>query len=367
MIGFLSSCAGATVNIQAIEVNPCTGEENLRTIGSATPRQEARCKWEARLDSSTRTPYTREYRISTGSPVIETKDGIQAGQFIAAVGEWIFPEVDVPGTEPPPYPFGDIRGLVNGDYLDGKRYGPLNPFPGTTQPTATECSDPNPPTDPNATPTPQPEAPAPVAAVSQFSATQRVGAQILLAGSNTASGIPSGDLVFTWTKTAPASPAVTIQNAGQPTATVVLPAVNAETTFEFTLTVSRKSDPSKSSTAKATVKVSRTADDIVTLDTYTWESRQSGTISVTCHSNVLNGDNKGMSLVLNNGAVTRPMIGGGGAGKWSYNARSTNRPTNVQCVSDLKGKSAVVTTTTSRRRRRGELGAEMEMSPAKWL
>merc|ERR1711920_954777 len=99
-----------------------------------------------------------------------------------------------------------------------------------------------------------------------------------------------------------------------------------------------------------TVKVSKTANDVVTLDTYSWQSRQSGTISVTCHSNVVNGDNKKMTLVLNGGATSLNMANNG-AGKWSYNARSTRQPTNVQCVSDLKGKSALVTAPTRRKKR----------------
>jgi hypothetical protein len=111
-IGFLSSCAGATVTISAIDVDPCTGKETYRPIGTTQPKQETRCKWEARIAPQAQAPFTREYRITTNSPVQTTKDGIKAGQFIAAVSEWIFPEVDVPGTNPPPYPFNDIRGLV---------------------------------------------------------------------------------------------------------------------------------------------------------------------------------------------------------------------------------------------------------------
>lgn len=353
-IGFLSSCSGASVSISAIEVDPCTGEEKFRQIGTATPKAgDDRCKWEARLDVAGRTPYTREYLIKANNPVIETKDGIKAGQYVMPVGEWIQPEVDQPGTEPPPFRFSDIRGLVEGDFLDDKQYGPLDPFPGPKPPApAKTCSPsdiPSNPDDPNA-----PAAREPVASVAAITAVQRVGGQVFLVASNTADGISNSDLTFAWTKTSPASPSISIQNAAQPTATFTAPTVNADTSFDFEVTVSLKSDTSKSSKAKVTVKVSKTANDVVTLDTYSWQSRQSGTISVTCHSNVVNGDNKKMTLVLNGGATSLNMANNG-PGKWSYNARSTRQPTNVQCVSDLKGKSALVTAPT-RRKKRGVLG-----------
>ena len=159
----------------------------------------------------------------------------------------------------------------------------------------------------------------------------------------------------------PASPSISVQNAAQPTATFVAPTVTAETSFVFQLKVGLKSNTTQSSTANVTVKISPTADDVVKLTSYTWESRQSGTISVSCESNVGNGDNKKMSLLLNGGTVT--MTSAGTAGKWIYTSRSVNKPANVQCVSDLKGKSAVVTTTTSRRRR-GLLGKDIGMNLA---
>ncbi|KAF2873564.1 hypothetical protein BDV95DRAFT_627456 [Massariosphaeria phaeospora] len=354
VIGFLSSCPGATVSISAIEVDPCTGEETYRQIGTATPRQEERCKFEARLDTVGRAPYTREYLVKVNTPVIETADGIQAGQIVQAVGEWIFPEVDLPGTEPPPLLFTDIRGIAQGDFLDGQRFGRLSPFPGPAPSGAgPDCSN-----IPN-----EPVTSDPVAAIASISAVQIGGAQIRLLGSNTVQGIPSDDLVYNWTytKSSSSAPAVSIVNAAQPTATFTAPKVTAETPLTFELKISRKSNTTSTSKATITVRVSPTADDVVTLDTYSWESRQSGTISVTCHSNVVNGDNKGMTLLLNNGARRLAMTSSGG-GRWSYSSRSVAQPTNVQCLSDLRGKSALVTApTAARRKRRGELGLGNEL------
>jgi hypothetical protein len=262
--------------------------------------------------------------------------------------------------------FKDIRGLVQSNFRDGKQYGPLDPFPGPAPPAPSkQCSpddipdpeDPEDPRDPDGPENPEdppPAASSPVAAAAQITAVQRVGASTVLSGSNTAQGIPSSDLVFSWTKTSPASPSVSIQNAAQPTATLTAPKVTIETIFVFELKVSLKSDSRKSSKANVTVKVNPAKEDTVTLDTYTWVSRQSGTLSVTCHSNV-----------VNNAATKYNMAPGSRPSKWTYTSRDRNRPTNVQCVSDLNGKSALVTSTTSRRRR-GELGVDLT-SPAEWL
>jgi hypothetical protein len=358
VIGFLSSCSGAVVTISAIDVDPCTGAETYRRIGSATPRQETRCKWEARI--ATTTPYTRDYLITTNTPVTETKNGIKAGQFVVAVGEWIFPEVDVPGTNPPPLIFNDIQGLVQGDFLDDQQFGQLSPFPGTNPPAPRkQCSASDIPTNNPTTPdTGNPSGPqtVPVAAAAQFAAAQRAGALLSLAGSNTVQELNNDQLNFTWTQTSPSSPTVSITNPSAATATITAPKVTTETTFNFTLTVSLKSNSTAKSTVVVPVKINPTAADIVTIDTYTWESRQSGSISVSCSSNVRNGDNKKMTLLLN-GVTNIPMAVSGGAGRWAYTARSTQRPNTLQCVSDLGGKSASrAGTATTRRRRRGVLG-----------
>lgn len=177
-----------------------------------------------------------------------------------------------------------------------------------------------------------------------------------MAGSNTAQGLTNDQLNFKWTQTS-GTPAITLTNPNTPTAGFTAPRVTTETPFTFELTVSLKSDATKTSKATVTVKISPTAPDIVTIDTYTWESRQSGTISVSCSSNVRNGDNKKMTLLVN-GVSNIPMAVSGGAGRWAYTARSTQRPNTVQCVSDLTGKSAQRTgTQTTRRKRRGVLGA----------
>ncbi|KAL1606312.1 hypothetical protein SLS60_003714 [Paraconiothyrium brasiliense] len=348
-IGYLSSCSGASVQIYAIEVDPCTGDESLRQVGTATPRAgDVRCKWEARVAAST--PYTREYVIKTNNPVIETKDGLKAGQYVTPVTEWIQPEVNIPGAEPPPNRFSDMRGLVQGDFFEGEQFGPLFPFPGPTPPAPSKTCSPNDPSGPTA---------APTATIAPFTADQRSGATVQLIVQNNNTDISNSALNFNWTQVEVATGAsATIQNPTAQTATFVAPKLTTATNLKFECAVSLKSNSSIVSKAQVTVRVSTTAADIVVLDTYTWESRQSGTIGVTCHSNVANGDNKVMTLALNNNA-TRLAMTSAGSGRWSYSARSTKQPTNVQCYSDLGGKSSLLTAPTKRKRNFARIGGEL--------
>lgn len=367
VVGYLSSCASAIVTISAMEVDACTGKKTYRQIGTATPRQETRCKWETRIASPAQAPYTREYRITTNTPVTETKDGLQGGEYIMPVSEYIFPEVSVPGTNPPPFPFKDIHDLVQGTVLDNKQFGPLSPFPGVAPPSPSKQCNPSdliivdPNTTPSATPsatasatsTPTSDAVAvaPVASTVQLASVQRVGTNFVLAGSNTEAKLADSDLNFKWSQTSPSSPSAVI-SAGVATATVNAPKVTTETSYIFELVVSLKSNSSISSKANVTVKINPTIADTVIMDTYTWESKQSGTITVACSSNVVNGDNKKMELWLNN-AATKISMTQNGAGKWFYSSNKVNRPTNLKCVSDLTGQSAqrTGTQTTARRRR----------------
>lgn len=170
-------------------------------MGSATPRAgDVRCKWEARVPAST--PYTREYVIKTNNPVIETKDGIQAGQYITPVTEWIQPEINVPGAEPVPYDFADIRGLVQGDFLDDQQFGPLDPFPGPSPPAPSKTCSPDDPSQPGAS--------EPTAFVAPFAATQRGGATVLLVAQNNNTKLSNNQLNFAWTQVKPSVPSASV-------------------------------------------------------------------------------------------------------------------------------------------------------------
>ena len=353
-VGFFSSCNGAAATISAVEVDPCTGEETFRDVGTATPKPgDPSCKFDYRPTITS--PYTREYRFTANSPIIETQNGIKGGQYYALVNVWIQDEAEG-GVEPLPYQFNNIVGLVQGDFLDDQQFGPLDPFPGNNPPAPSQTCTGTPPAT-TATPT---------ASAAPIPNDVRVGSQVLLRGSNTASGLSNSVLDFAWTQTNPSTPSITIQNPSSPTASFTAPSLTSRTTFAFQVKVSLKSDPSISSTATVTVAISPTAPDNVVVDIYTWESRQSGSISVSCHSDVVNGANTAMTLRLS-GTTNINMLPANGPGKWAYTARNTGRPTSVQCISNLGGQSPVVTQTTARRVKRGELGAAMGMSRAEWI
>ncbi|OSS44749.1 hypothetical protein B5807_10740 [Epicoccum nigrum] len=383
-VGYLSSCSGALVTVSAIDVDPCTGAETLRRIGSATPKQELRCKWEMRITSIT--PFTRDYMVTTNTPVTETKNGIKAGQYVAPVTEWIFPEVNQPGTFPPPLIFNDVQSLHQGDVLDDQQFGQLNPYPADNPPAAKKaCSpadlikntptptpSPDPQNAPDAGATPTPSAAAdqpastpqtlPIASAIQFTTAQRSGGLVSLTGFNTEQKLTYDQLNFDWKQVTPATPAIALTTPSTPSATYTAsftaPKVTVETTFNFTLTISLRSNPSAKSTIAVPVKISPTALDQVTMDTYTWESRKSGTIAVSCSSNVPNSDNKGMTLMTNFSAAnprgTNYTMGISGT-KWAYTSNNFNQLTNLKCVSSLGGESAARTgaQTTSRKARRG--------------
>lgn len=132
-IGYLSdfTSPGVSVTINAIDVDPCTGDITERAIGNAIPKAgDLRGKWIFRADSTTLSKYTREYRVTTNTPEVTTKNGIVASQYVQPVTEWVFPEPNVPGVEQPPFDFTKIPALVNGINNDGNYYGRLSPFPG---------------------------------------------------------------------------------------------------------------------------------------------------------------------------------------------------------------------------------------------
>lgn len=107
--------------------------------------------------------------------------------------------------------------------------------------------------------------------------------------------------------------------------------------------------------------------DAVVIDSYTWSSLQGGTISVTAHTNVVDGTAK-LSLSLNNptpGAAIQMTSQGGG--KFSYNARSTKKPTNGVIVTSNFGGSDAKTATSAKRKRANFVEAMMKRKSEGWM
>lgn len=348
-IGYVSD-SSVSVSISAIDVDPCTGDETERIVGSAIPRNVAgdtRLKWEFRAESDIITTYTREYRIKTSTGTKLTENGILAGQYVQPVTEWIYPEATVPGITPPPYDFSSLSHLAKGSNIDGVQFGQLSPWPGSSAPAGGPTCN-----------TPTPTGTAPVANAGP-DITNRPGVVITLRGKDD-NNIPASDASYIWTQVSGPSASLTLLGATGLTASFTAPAQATPTVArEFQLKIALKAKPTVTATDTVAFKCDNTLADVVTIDSYTHTNSQSGTISVICSSNVVDGQNTGMTLNIDGpSARTVPMSPLGG-GKWSYNSRSVNKPNTVRCTSNLKGTASRTTTTARRRKIRG-----VEMSDA---
>ena len=347
MIGYTST-PGGSVLLTRSEIDPCTGKVVDQDIGTATP-QGARLKWEWRSESTSLIKYAREYKATSSNGVKETNGGqILAGQYIAPVAEWIFPEITAPGTQPAKLDFTQMTWLTNGLGPDanGKVWGPITPWPDTNAPAAPKAceattpttsstpasSDASTPTSaaPPASGTADPTIPTPIAnAGADFNVRPTAVATLQGTVDNAAS---FNDLTYSWAQVA--GPAVTLSKSDTLKPTFTVPAATTTVTYSFELTVSSKS---KGTQSKDIVVVGN-GIDTVTITAYTWTNTQGGTISVTAQST--NSTAK-LSLQLMNpnaGNVLTMTAVSGTPGKFTYSARSTKQPSQgVRVTSTIGG------------------------------
>jgi hypothetical protein len=237
------------------------------------------------------------------------------------------------------------RGI--GPDAEGNIWGPLEPFPDGTTITPKTCSAAPSPTD-TATPSSIPSA-APVANAGPDIST-RPGISVALVGkAENASTYPSGDLSYSWKQSS--GPTLNLANAATASASFIAPNVTALTNCTFSLTVSSKASGLNSSDL-VIVTIDPKALDSVVIDSYTWTSSGGGTISVTAHSNVIDGAARLSMVLLNPTAGTTITMVNGGAGKFSYSAKSVKKPSNGLTVSSNFGGKQTIVATTSRRRSR---------------
>jgi hypothetical protein len=342
--------ASVAVTVSRIDINPCNGEETDVAVGSAAIRAgDARNRWIWRAEGETPgVKYSRDYRVTTTGGQQDTNGGqIRAGQYVQPVTEFIFPEADVPGVIPPPNDFSQMVNLRDGigPDEDGNVWGQLKPWPqGSPAPTpfTTDC----PPE--NEEPTTPPTGPPVVNAGADQ--TLRAGVVAVLSGTvSNSQEFPSNDLSYSWAQKT-GSP-LTITGGNTAKCSFTLPNVTAITEYELTLTVESASNGLSSNDTIKVLNDPATAD-IIVIDSYTWTSRQSGTISVNAHSNVVDGAAR-LQLILNTGAANPAPINmvNAGAGRFTYNARSTNQPTGGITVQSNLGGRATTTTLSQKRRR----------------
>ncbi|KAB2581281.1 hypothetical protein BFW01_g10731 [Lasiodiplodia theobromae] len=360
-IGYTSDSnnAVAAVTINAIDVDPCTGEETNRLVGSASLKAgDVRNKFTWRADSTVATKYTREYRIITAGGIKNTTNGILAGQYVQPVTEWIFPEPTVPGIKPPALNFNVFNNLANGIFQDDFKFGQLSPWPGASAPSVAACA-----------------APKPTSAAAASAVTPKVnvgtpattipGALVTLAAKDDSGNNPS-ILTYSWTQVDGPSVSLAPSQVTAASLSFTAPAqatATPQVKRVFKCTISTGSGTSAlSASANATITTDATLADTVVIDTYTWTTQQGGTINVVAHTNVLWDQTTtpaGPKFTLQfgtaagtgfaNSGITGVYQGGG---KWSFGARSTKQPGSIKVVSDRKG-TAQLTSTTTRKRSAG--------------
>ncbi|KAH7107125.1 hypothetical protein BKA62DRAFT_228793 [Auriculariales sp. MPI-PUGE-AT-0066] len=363
----------ATVAIEAIDINPCTGKTTFRPVGVANLRAEpARNKYVARFDGEAapngfKSSYTREYRFTTSTGTVKTRNGLTAGVYATPVTEWIQPELIVPGLEPIPYEFQLFDHLTKGVGPDenGNFFGPLDPFPqsGVTVFDPATCPE-----------VPPPEGGVPVASVTGTITVGTNGSvavvednlfvrhddSLLFQGSQTNVNDPVFDndtLTYTWTldESVSAGPATALSqltpDAGGKSATARFVSTAPTGDYVFTLTIASLNGNS-TGTAKFTTKLF-SGPDTVTVQAVTWSSGQSGTLGVTCSSNYLVDSKVNMNVAYpaDGGATTSAMSPTPpGSGTWSFGTRRVNQPGTVTCSSALGGTATRIGVTTRRRR-----------------
>jgi len=134
------------VDIFALAIHPCTGAEAEVLVGTARPGPVpfGRFRFDVkRAQSLVPIPLVREFRIKARQGTVTTDNGLEAGQYTAPVGEYIFPENHVFGDPLIPFNFQDLPFLVNGSgplctsvnqdaagACIGPRVSQLRPWPG---------------------------------------------------------------------------------------------------------------------------------------------------------------------------------------------------------------------------------------------
>jgi hypothetical protein len=305
-----------------------------------------------RREDTARNIYTRDYRVVASTGTVRTRNGILAGQYVQPVTEWVQPELTAPGTPPIPNDFSQMGYLTQGvgPDADGNFWGALNPFPQSgvvTRDPAEECPV-IPPTDPQV---PIPAISARLRIGSSNTATTDPDTQsiflrrddvLLLWGSQIAENFTEADLVYRWGigegSSGTASQLATFSGSNIKDATVTFgdnPPVGA---YTFALDITSLS---YNKTGTDTIQVNLfTGADTITVQSYTWVSRQSGTLSVTCKSSYKLDSRVAMSLdyTTRRGTFAVAMSANPpNSGLWVFSSRDIDQPTSITCRSLIGG------------------------------
>jgi hypothetical protein len=362
-IGYTSDPTAA-ITVSAIDVDPCTGEETERQVGSAAYKAgDLRNKWEWRAGTTTASKYTREYvvRASTGEKLTDNK--INAGRYVQPALDYLFPEPNVPGIVPPVNDFSNFPFLAQGLGYDqnGNLFGQLNPWPGASAPATKTCAPFVPPAsspvsspaasdtatvvDPSASATSVPSSTAiPTVAVGDIQTTRPgVVAKLGFNVTNSAD-FAANDLTYSWSQVS--GPTVTLSGNTVASPSLTAPSGTVKATYIFNIKVSSTA-AGTSGNANVTIVSDPAVKDVVAIDSYTTNSSGGGSISVTASTNIV-GYKATLKLYLTNSATgTATTMTSIGNGKFSATILKTKQPANGIFVTSDGGGSKGTTVKTA--------------------
>jgi K319-like protein len=261
------------IDINAIDVNPCTGEETTRLLATVDPSTQAvRGRFVYRVLGGFFEPATREYvMVNEAGTMPNVANGLTAGQFRLPNFDFIGPEFPRLGDPVLSMNFEDMPFLAQGSgplFGTGPLVGQLDPWPGTPAPAKAVCAA-NGGTAPI------------VSAGANF--TARGLTVVTLTGTRTLDPNSIGATNL-WTQTG--GPTVTLVNPTTLTPTFTAPNVNTPTPLTFALTVTDQFGSTSSSVIVTLIK----AADTVTWGASTWRP---GTTNVQKNGNPPKNRNAG--------------------------------------------------------------------------
>jgi K319-like protein len=348
VVGFTTD-PSSLVDINAIDVNPCTGEETLRLLGTVDPAsQPVRGRFRFHVLGGAFMPPTREMVVMTYTGQTPGSDpggegyanGLGSGQYRAPNFDFIFAEGFKFGQPLPPNNFQDMPFLALGSGPlggTGPVVGQLTPWPGSPAPTAPNCSATG------------------VAPIVSAGADIVVGsnAPITLAGTVKEDPNAFGSATIVWEQTG--GPAVTLFSGDTLTPTFVAPAVPFGTgpvslAFQITAT-----DQFGSSSAMVNVTVVGATDLLdPALATATWRDRAAQTGNGGAVGGVRGQKGGKLTITASTSfvspSVTLTAIGYGamtnlGAGNYTLNVTGVTLPPDTVTVRSSKGGQIVIPVT----------------------
>jgi len=321
VVGF-STDPLALVDIDAVDVNPCTGQETLRLLGTVDPAsQPVKGRFRFHVLGGDFMPPTREMVAMSYTGQTPPSDpgaggdanGLGSGQYRAPDFDFIFAEGLVFGKPLPPNNFQDLPFLAVGSGPlggTGPIVGQLTPWPGDAAPTPANCSA---------------EGVAPIVS----------GGTDIVVGSNTPVTLAATvkedvnawpTATISWTQIDNGAPVVTLFNADTVTPNFVAPAVpfnGQSVTLAFQITAT---DQFGSSSATVNVTVVGATDFLdPTLATAVWRDRaaqtgnggavggvrgqKGGKLTITASTSFVDPRNPAVLTAIGYGSMTN--LGGG--------------------------------------------------------